>query len=96
MRKHSTIDASAIPELRRLIEEAREIAEPIIVRLGSEDMAILTPLPVSRQRLHQEPSQEQIDVVMSAAGSWEGLADVDELKKQWRAGRGSSRPHIKL
>lgn len=96
MTRHATIDATDIPELRRIVKEVREAREPVVVRLADEDVAMLMPMTGSKRSSSGKPSQAQIDSVMSAAGSWDGLVDVDELKAMWKAARGSNRPPIDL
>ncbi|MGH2534543.1 MAG: hypothetical protein ACRDJW_19940 [Thermomicrobiales bacterium] len=96
MAQRTTIDATKMPELRRVAEEARETNEPIVIQTNGEDIAVITPIDRQGQPHRRPPTQEQIDAVMAAAGSWKGLIDVDELKAQWRAARGSNRPPVEL
>ena len=83
------------PELKDLVRCLIERAEPIVLRSGNQDVAVLTPLPTAIRGLPR-PSPEQVEVAMSAVGRWRGLVDVDALKEQWRAARGSNRPPIDL
>jgi hypothetical protein len=39
---------------------------------------------------------EEFDAVMSAAGSWEALVDIDAFKEEMRASRGSKRGPVDL
>jgi len=95
MSQRAIIDVTASPELRRVAEEVRATQEPIVLRLEGEEIAVLSPLAPARHR-RRVPTQADIEAAMSAAGSWKGLVDVDNLKAEWRAARGSRRPPIDL
>ena len=93
----NAIDVSDLPDVRRLAEEVRETQEPRVLRSGSEDIAGLVPLPAAGQRPKRALSQDDIETVMSAAGSWQGLIDdVDQLKAELKEARGSNRPPVAL
>ena len=96
MGQRATIDVAANPELRRVAEEVRNTREPVVLRLEDEDIAIVLPVATPTQRPRRVLTQAEIEAVMSAAGSWKGLVDVDKLKAEWKAARGSSRPPIEL
>ena len=91
------IDVTDLPDLRRLAEEVRESREPRVLRVGSEELAVLMPLPAARRPPKRVLTQADVDTVMSAAGSWKGLIeDVDKLKAELKAARGSNRPPVEL
>lgn len=96
--QRAIIDASESPELRRVAEQVRKTLQPVVLRSGGEDIALVVPMAAEGERpsLVGEPTREQIDAVMAAAGSWAGLVEVDDLKASWRAARGSRRPPIEL
>lgn len=96
MRQPTSIDVTDIPELRRIAEEVRDTREPVVLLTEVGEIAVLVPIQQQERRPHRRPSQAEIDAVMSAAGSWEGLVDVEELKAQWNAARGSNRPPVDL
>ena len=96
MAQPTVIDVAALPELRRMAEEVRDTREPIVLQVDSEELAILIPLPMSRGRAKRVLSQAEIDAVMSAAGSWKGLIDVERFKAEIKAARSSTRPPVEL
>jgi hypothetical protein len=85
--ERAVIDATDIPELRRIAEEVRDTGESVVIRSGDEELAVVTPIG----RRGMQPTSEQIEAAMAAFGGWEGLADGEELKANIREGR-SSRP----
>ena len=96
MGQPGSIDVTNIPELRRLAEKVQDTHEPLVLLTEAGEIAVLVPIHQQERRPHRRPSQAEIDAVVSAAGSWEGLVDVEELKAQWNAARGSSRPPVDL
>jgi hypothetical protein len=96
MVQRATIDATDIPELRRIAEEVRDTGEPVVIRSGDEDLAVVTPIASARGLKDWRPTPEQIEATMSAAGSWKGLIDVDKFKAEMKAARGSKRPPVEL
>ena len=96
MAQPTVIDVAALPELRRMAEEVRDTREPIVLQVDSEELAILIPLPMSRGSAKRVLSQAEIDAVMSAAGSWKGLIDVERFKAEIKAARSSTRPPVEL
>ncbi len=96
MGQSGSINIANIPELLRIAEEVRESREPLVLRTEAGEVAILVPIDQPEQRPHRRPTPAEIDIVMSAAGSWKGLVDVDELKARWKAARGSIRPPVNL
>ena len=96
MGQRATIDATDIPELRRVAEQVRATHQPVVLRSGGEDVALVVPVETVDRPAVRPPTQEQIDAVMSAAGSWAGLVDVDNFQAAWRAARGTRRTPIEL
>jgi hypothetical protein len=43
------IDISSIPELLKLVHEMRQTNEPTILQQASEDVALLSPVPVKKR-----------------------------------------------
>lgn len=79
MKDYETVDISGMSEVTRLVEDASEADEPLILRRGNEDVAILTP--VTSGRKNWKPTDEQIAAVRSAAGGWKDM-DVEALIEQ--------------
>jgi hypothetical protein len=91
-----SIDVSDFPELKRIVEEAQKRQEPIVLRRGDQEIAIVTAIRPITNRTSGALTQEQFDTVMSAAGSWEDLIDVDEFLDEIYASRGSKRAPVEL
>lgn len=95
------IDITHLPDIRRLAEEVRGSQAPRRLRVNDEEVAMLVPLWSEEDQDDEDvknwtPTEEQRQAVLAAAGSWEGLVDVDQLKAQIKAARGSHRPPVKL
>lgn len=96
MAERAFVDATDNLELRRLAETVRDRKEPIVVRSEGQDIAMVVPIDEADRLKSFVPTKEQIETALAAAGSWKDLVDVDELKAQWRAARGSKRPPVDL
>jgi hypothetical protein len=84
------------PELQKLIDDVRRTDEPRILRMGDEDVAILTPVR-KRNRRGRQRTQEDHEAFLSSAGSWEGVVDTDKLLADIRESRERSfRPRVDL
>lgn len=97
MAHRSMVDVATLPELRRIAEEVRDTRESIVLGNDGEELALVVPLTPRTERRTRPLSQADYDAVMSAAGSWKGLIDdVDKLKAELKAARGSNRPPVDL
>ena len=95
-KEQSAIDISHVPELERLAEEVRETGTPRMLRRGNEVIARIVPVAPLRANLparHRARAKTQADMeaFLSAAGSWKGLVDGEQLKKDIKEARGSNR-----
>jgi hypothetical protein len=87
------IDISALPELRRIIEEARTARAPRALRVDDEVVAILTPIRPAGPP--DETSEESDDAAfLSSFGGWKGIVDGEKLKRDLKEARGSDRPLV--
>lgn len=94
-RTTDAIDITDLPELRRLVEEVRAGNEPRVLRAGDEDVAVLTPLPLSpAPGPDATPSDDEI--FLSSFGGWQGIVDGEKLKRELEEARGSDRPLVVL
>lgn len=91
MVERAVIDATDIPELRRIAEEVRNTGESMVIRSGGEELAVVTPIASAKRGRGKQPTSEQIEGAMAAFGGWAGLIDGEELKANIREGR-RSRP----
>jgi hypothetical protein len=93
-RQTRQIDVTDAPDLLRLAEQVEATQEPTVLQRNGQDIAVLRP--VRKRRSARLPSPEDIAVSMSAAGSWKGLIDAEQFKRQVYSSRGSKRPPVKL
>jgi hypothetical protein len=100
-REYKTIDIGDEPALMRLVEEIRTSREPVILRRGEEELAILQPTgeePSSDEDVRNwRPTAEQIAAFRSIAGAWKDV-DTDRLIEDIYEGRriGADRPPVEL
>jgi hypothetical protein len=91
------IDVSTNSELQKLAESVQRSHEPLVLRVGDEDLAILMPIDGRRTRHIRKPSQEDLDAFLSSAGGWRDIVDTDQLKADIAESRRRSiRPHVEL
>lgn len=91
-----TIDVTDLPELRRVAEDVRETQEPLLLRTGNDDVAILVPIEVSERSDERVRTQADHEAFLSAFGGWKGIVETEKLKAGIRAGRSSDRPPVEL
>lgn len=95
MKDHGSIDISDMPEVAKLVEDLRKSDTPRVLRRGDEDVAILTPVTEPRDK-HRKPSDEQIAVARSAAGSWKDFDAEAFIEQVYRDRENGDRPPVKL
>ncbi len=93
----AAIDIREYPELLRLVEEIRAGAEPLILRLEGEDLAVITPLTAGRKRRPKgRKTKGDYSTFLAAAGGWKDV-DTDRLIADIYAGRDAdTRPPVEL
>jgi hypothetical protein len=96
MAQPASIDVSDLPDLKRLAEVVRDRKERIVLRVDKEVLAVISPLEPGDQPPSGVLTPDEFAAVMSAAGSWEGLVDIDAFKEEVRASRGSRRDSVEL
>jgi hypothetical protein len=94
-RDYQPIDIGDSPDILRLAEEVRAGGRPRVLQRGHEDVAILMPIPARHQRAHQDQI-DPLDGLRASAGSWKGLLDAEQLKREMKEARGSDRPDVTL
>lgn len=95
----TVIDIASIPELRRIVEEARLNHATIELRDGGEPLATIAPVAApktARPEMVGVLTRAQYQRAMSAAGGWAGIVEIDELKRDLAESRGSHRPPVDL
>ena len=91
-----TIDITNLPELRRVVERAQRSNEPIILRFGDRPVAKITLLRPEKRGPLRERTQQDYEEFLSTFGAWQGDIDIDRLKADLKAARGSDRPPVDL
>jgi hypothetical protein len=86
----ATLDVSDRPDLRRIAEEIREKREPVVLRLDGQDVAIITPVPLSDSGNVGVLTKQQFETLMSVGGGWKDIVDVETLKEELRHSRGQT------
>ena len=93
------ISTLSLTELLRVIDEVRTTKEPrvSVLQQDSEPVAMLTPMPVMKKRLHRTHSPEAIlEALCATAGVWKDLVDGEQLKKDIKDERDDARPVVTL
>ncbi len=96
--RNITIDISDAPEILRLVEEVRRVGEPRILRKDGQDLAVVSPLPQSRNKKRRitKPTEADLARFRSVAGSWADV-DTDKLIEDiYETRRRSNRPPVEL
>ncbi|MGH2559135.1 MAG: hypothetical protein ACRDJH_08725 [Thermomicrobiales bacterium] len=88
-RKEETVDIANLDDLYRVVKEVRKAEEPLILVIDEGQDIVVDPAPRRRsRRTREEREQADYEAFLSSAGSWKGLIDPEEFKRQIRAGRG--------
>ena len=92
------IDISNVPELMRIVEEMLATRQPRILSRDDEDVAVLMPVAsASERQMQQEKTEADYEAFLSAAGSWNGLIDPDELIADiYESRKLSTKPPVEL
>jgi hypothetical protein len=93
----NAIDISDNPELLRLMEEMNAADEPLLLRRGDKELALLTPVKRPRaKRRKREHTDADRAAFRAAAGGWNDV-DVEKFLADTYASRDlPPRPQIKL
>lgn len=88
------IDVSDTPDLRRVAEEVRDTGRPCLLRIGDEEVAIVTPIGEAAERRGRPTAEEEI-ASRASFGGWRGIVDGEQLKRDLAEARGSRRLDVK-
>ena len=93
-REYVYIDANDDSTLSRLAREVRESKQRRIIRLGDEDVAVISP--VRKRRKGRTITEADREAFLSSLGGWKDV-DTDRLVEDIYVARHSGdRPPIKL
>lgn len=92
-REFSPIDISTMPDLARLAEEVRATNRARALQRNHETVAVIVPVDraTARPRRAKQTTEADMQAFRAAAGSWKGLVDGEQLKKDIDDARGSDR-----
>jgi hypothetical protein len=91
-RTTEAIDVTDTPEIRRIAEEVRASREPVVLRTGEEDLALVIPVESAGDGYRRPITEEDDTASRSAFGGWRGIVDAEQLKRDIAESRGSDRP----
>ena len=91
------VDITTMPELVRLAHQVLRTRTPMPLEEGGEVVAFLVPPRPRRRRPHvAPPTPAQRKALLSSIGSWKGLLDAEQFKREIKAARSSKRPSVEL
>lgn len=92
------VDITHMPDLARLTDEVRATNRPLALQRNHEIVAVIIPAKqATRSRQTTKPSEAALQAFLSSAGSWKGIVDTEQLKRNIReSSRLPSRPPAKL
>lgn len=82
-RELQPVAAHTMTDVTRLVHEVNETGRPRLIQVGDE-LARLAPVRSRSRVVGRRPSPEQGSEALRAAGSWKGLVDAEEFKRQRR------------
>ncbi len=91
VREVQPVTVHSMPDVSRLVHEVNETGRAQLIKVGSE-VARLAPVRAHNRRTGQRPSSEQIRAALAAAGSWKGVVDPEEFKRQRRTLQEDDKP----
>ena len=90
-------EITSIDDLRRIAADVQHDNRPRLVSVAGGGNITLAPARKKRRKLTpEEKVKADEEAFLSAAGSWKGLIDPEEFKRQIREGRGSNRPYVEI
>jgi hypothetical protein len=90
------VDVATCPDLLTLAEEVARTRTPRVIARGDEDLAVLSPAKPKRRLKGKQITEEDIAASLAAAGSWKGLVDTEQLKRDLDAARSDNSPPVRL
>ena len=96
-RKGATVEVRDLDDLYRVVKEVRAQDEPLVIQDDNGAEIVVNPAPRRpKRRTAEERARADEEAFLSSAGSWAGLIDGEEFKRQYKAARGSDRPPVVL
>jgi len=90
-------EITTLDDLRRIAADVQQEKRPRLVSIAGGGNITLAPAHKKRRRpTPDEKAETDEEAFLSAAGSWKGLVDPEEFKRQIREGRSSNRPYVEI
>jgi hypothetical protein len=89
------IDITDLDDVRRIVERARSLHRPVILRCADVEVAKVVPLR-GRSKAARRRTNEDYEEFLSTLGAWEPDIDMVQLKADLKASRGSKRAPVEL
>lgn len=97
VKDYEPIDISNMPHVERLVDEARQTQEPVVLYRDDEVVAEIVPVGGRLGRPVRKRTKEGREAFLAAAGSWDGLVDADQLIADiYESRRNSMNPPVDL
>jgi hypothetical protein len=91
------IDITNMPELVRIAEEVEATKTPRELKRENKTVAVIMPARSATAKKKRIKTKADYEAFRSAAGSWKGLIEAEQFKKDMYASRKlSTRPSVKL
>lgn len=87
-----SIDIGAFPELVRRVENALREGDPVVLRAGDRELAIVEPAPPDSagRPTMRRLSPEERAAFLASAGGWRGVVDPEHVREDLERSRGRS------
>lgn len=96
VKDHEIVDISGMPDVERLVDEARRSQEPVLLHRGDEIVAEIVPVSSPSKRPMKKRTKEGRDAFLASAGSWKDI-DTDQLIADiYESRRISTKPPVDL
>jgi hypothetical protein len=82
------IDVQTLPDMTRLAREVNETGKARLIQVGG-DVVRLSPARPRAPLPRKRPTPDDIQAALAAAGSWKGLVDAEQLKRDLDDARSS-------
>jgi hypothetical protein len=93
--KDATTEIKDLDDLLRVVNQARNQEETLVILENGAEIVVPASRRPRRPRLTpEERAKADEEAFLAAAGSWQGLGDPEELKRQIYAARGQRPRHV--
>ncbi len=77
-------DVTAVQDFPTLAREIARTGKAQVFRDNGAALVVVSPAHPVKRRAKRTPTPEAIEAALAAAGSWKGLVDPEEFKRQRR------------